>query len=64
MTDDEVLRFYNGIVVATSNQPRLYIAEEAWFARKWLGSAMDALAAQGMVATVGHRGCAVIREIG
>ena len=58
MTDDEVVRFYNGIMVAVGGP--MVLAPNAAYARRWLGRAMDILGSCGMVAMVGYRGCAVI----
>jgi hypothetical protein len=62
MTDDEVLRFANGIISAL-NRTDLLGVRCARTARKWLGDMMDLLAQQGMVATVGHAGTAVIQAM-
>ena len=60
MTDDEVLRYANGIIAAL-NRPELRGIQCARTARQHLGDFMDLLADDGMVATVGHAGTAVIQ---
>jgi hypothetical protein len=63
MLDDEVLRFYNGMMAATGThplEPQRPMLDDPMLARQLMGLMMDRLAEHGMVATVGYRGCAVI----
>jgi hypothetical protein len=63
MTDDECLRFYNGIVCAIVNPDSgLNVTRSAATARQRMFHAMDVLATHGMIAFVGEFGTPVIRQ--
>jgi hypothetical protein len=64
MTDEEVLRFYNGICAALSvtNRPR-NTTRDPYIARSFMGHALDELGEQGMIAIIGYAGTPVIRPM-
>ena len=62
MTDDEALRFTNGIIAAI-NDPAFRWYTNAQSARKGMGYFLELLAEQGMVATIGYAGTAVVRAL-
>jgi hypothetical protein len=62
MTDDEVLRFANGVIAAI-NSPNILAVRSAVTARANLEAFIDLLAENGMVATVGYAGTAIIRAL-
>jgi hypothetical protein len=63
MSDEECLRFYNGIVCAIVNPDSgLNVTRSAATARQRMFHAMDVLATYGMIAFVGEFGTPIIRQ--
>ena len=65
MSDDEVLRFVNGMYAAlwTTKLTSVTRVTDAKIARQMITSTMDHLAKEGMIATVGYMGTPIINGI-
>jgi len=64
MSDSEICRFYNGIIVAANNPVWFHrITSNALDAKKYLGDVLDELLQVGLSASIGPAGFPLIKII-